>query len=486
MSDFTRQLASFVSSISFESIPSQVIHESKRMLLDAIGCAVGGWHTDSGRIGVDYVEAMGGEPMTTMVGSERRTSPIHAAYANTRLGAALDADDTFPSLGHFGNTTVFSALAMAEHLERNGEALLAGIAVGFDVGARICNAIGLPFRMENGKVAGYTDRGGGSASIGWAAVGAATSVARLPVEQTAHAFGTAGANVSLPTLKEWSALSDLPMMKVADAGWLAYSGVASTLLAARGSTGYSTLLDGKLGFWRYFGGDELDHGVLLDQLGGKWLLPDTTYKPWPSCRWIHYPLTAFAQLIEQHHLNASDIERIVVRANPFSLSPRFHVRQPSTIVNAQFSYAHSMAMLALRVPIGPLWYSQQSIEGAEVQAIRDKVEVQPEPRAADLERWIQGGQFRNMPGGVDVHAAGRVLSATVDSAWGDPWTEKTRLSDMQLQDKFIGMFVSNDPRRQERMRKLAHCIIATVWKLEELSDIRELTTLLGSPDLYKP
>lgn len=475
----TARMANFVRDTRYEDLPPEVVRECKRMLLDSLGCAIGALETESGRIGLQFASMTGGKPSVTLVGSGEKTSVLAAAYANARLGGVLDADDTFPSLGHFGNTTSFTALAMAEHLGRSGRDLLAGIAAGFDLGARVCNAIGLPFKLENGKVAGYGDRGGGSSSIVWAAVGAATSLARLTPQQTAHAFGIAGANTPLPTLTEWAALVDLPMIKVADAGWGAQTGISATLLASLGSTGFSEILDKKVGFWRFFGSDTLDREALLGGLGSEWRILDTTYKPWPSCRWIHYPMTAFANLQREHGLAAEEIERVVVRANPFSLSPRFHVQQPVGMINAEFSYAHSLAMLVHRVPVGPRWYSEENLGSAAVRAFRGKVEVTAEPLAANLADWLQGGQFRRLPAGVDVHARGRVYSATVDNAVGDPWTPQTLMTDEMIREKFIGMVLSGDDSGARR--QAANRIIDAIDRLESFERLDDLVRLLHLP-----
>jgi hypothetical protein len=49
---------------------------------------------------------------------------------------------------------------------------------------------------------------------------------------------------------------------------------------------------------------------------------------------------------------------------------------------------------------------------------------------------MTGGQWRGVPGGVDVHARGQVFSATADHSLGDPWTPSTHFSDAQLIAKF--------------------------------------------------
>lgn len=480
MTNITTTLAEFVSDTGYDDVPPAAIKASKRLVLDSLGCAFGALETESGRIGLDYVASIGGTPVATVIGTGARSAATNAAYANARLGGVLDADDTFPSICHFGNATTCSALALAEHYARSGRDFLTAVAVGFDVGARIGSAIGLPVLIENGKVMGYPESGGPSATMTWASVGASCSVARLGVQRTTHAFGIAGANAPLPSLHGWAGQTELPMFKMADAGWCAHTGISATLLAAAGSTGYSNILDSAFGFWRFFGAQKLDADFLLSGLGSQWHIQDTTYKPWPSCRWLHYPVTAFLALKNRHSLLSSEMEKVVIRSNPFAMSSRFLAQQPANGIAAQFSHAHSIAMAAFEVTPGPLWYSTENISGPQVTDFRNRVSVVRESMDEDLSDWVKHGQYRRLPAGVDIHARGTIFSATVDMALGDPWSEETVFTDEMLHSKFTNMMLGNDPARVDLAKQAAR-IIAAVEKLDEINDIREFTELLRRP-----
>lgn len=479
MQGVTRKLAEFAAQTRYEQLPSEVVRESKRLLLDTIGCAVGAVYTDSGGIALKHVRALGGNPIATIMGTGERTSPVNAAYANARLANVLDADDTFPTGSHFGSTTVFSALALAEQQKRTGRDLITAIAVGFDVGARIGSSLGLSITVEDGKVTGYAKLSGTSATMTWASVGAATSISQLGTDRTTHAFGIAGANTPLPAHAKWSGSVSLPMHKYSDAGWCAQTGVSATLLAELGSTGYADILDGDPAFWRFFGAAKCDFSALSDNLAQHWHIMNTTYKPWPSCRWTQYPLTAFFKLKQELGLQADEIDRIVVKANPFAQSARFKQQQPDNQISAEFSHAHALAMGAFGVPPGPLWYDEDALKSPKYQAFRSRVTVELEPRAANLAQWMENGQFRRIPGGVEVHARGKVHTASVDMAAGDPWSKDTLFTDEALRQKFIGMVCGTNPGSVER-RKKAECIIELVDKLENIKDLAELCDNLGT------
>lgn len=437
--NLTRHLAEFVAGTRYEDLPPEVVNESKRLLLDTVGCALGAINTPSGRIALQHVESLGGGPNATVLGLGSKTSATNAAYANARLANVLDADDTFPTSTHFGNATVFSALALTEQFGGSDRDLLTAIAVGFDVGARIGSWMGAPFKVRDGEVVGWNKLGGPPATVTWAAVGAAASAARLDSGQANHAFGLAGANSPQPTIRKWAEAPIQPMYKYADAGWCADIGVSATLLAKLGSTGFLDILDGENAFWRFYGSPTHEDDLLIKGLGTDWQILNTTYKLWPCCRWIHHPLTAFSRLIEEHGLKPEEIESVVVRANPLALSEIFRSQQPSDSLTAEFSHAHAIAAMAYGVPSGPRWYEQEAMTAPHMVAFRGKVTVEPEPSSSNIAKWMGGGQWRGIPGGVEVFARGTRFAATADNALGDPWSDSTLLSNETLVQKFLTM-----------------------------------------------
>jgi 2-methylcitrate dehydratase PrpD len=436
MTSLTQKLADFATQTRFENLPAPVVTECKRLLLDTIGCALGAVWTESGRIALDYVQLLGGKPDATVLGTTQRSSATAAAYANARLANVLDADDTFPTSTHFGNATVFSGLALAELYGRSGRDLLTAIAVGFDIGARIGSWMGAPMQIENGKVIGWNELGGPAATITWAAIGASVNVAGLDAKQANHAFGIGGSNSPQPTLRKWAESVEQPMYKYADAGWCAEIGVSSALLARLGSTGFKDILDGQNAFWKFYGSPSHDDGALLARLGSDWQILNTTYKPWPCCRWIHHPLTAFTRLLARHELRPEEIDRVVVRANPFALTPIFREQQPRDPLSAEFSHAHALAAVAWQIPAGPLWYEPQTMNDERIVAFRNRVSVTAEPSSSNIAEWMRGGQWRGVPGGVDIYARGQVFSCTADHASGDPWSASTLFTNEQISRKF--------------------------------------------------
>lgn len=197
----TRALAEFVAAATYEDLPPCVVHEVKRLILDAIGCAMGGRTTDIGRMAVQLANYLGGNSQATIIGGGR-TSCVNAGHANARMANALDADDTFLSVGHHGSTTVCSALATGEAQGVSGKALISAIGVGFDIGARLGIAVGPPLSDQKAKRSS-TVRMGTMPTATFAAASAAARILALDAAQTANAFGIASFEASVTWARRW-------------------------------------------------------------------------------------------------------------------------------------------------------------------------------------------------------------------------------------------------------------------------------------------
>lgn len=99
MSTIIEKLADFSVNTAFEDIPAHVVEESKRLILDSIGCAFAAVDHPKGRIGVEYSRSMAGNGGATIIGTPHQASALGAAMANGELINALDMDAVVPP-GH--------------------------------------------------------------------------------------------------------------------------------------------------------------------------------------------------------------------------------------------------------------------------------------------------------------------------------------------------------------------------------------------------
>jgi 2-methylcitrate dehydratase len=133
----TRTLASFIVETSFEDLPSNVVQKTKQLILDTIGCALGGYLTDLGTICSKIVMDLGGNSESTLIGSGKKTSCVNAGYVNAKMANALDCDDVFYNYSHFASPIIAAALAVGEREEASGKNVLNAVALGYDATARV-------------------------------------------------------------------------------------------------------------------------------------------------------------------------------------------------------------------------------------------------------------------------------------------------------------------------------------------------------------
>ncbi|MFH1485447.1 MAG: MmgE/PrpD family protein, partial [Chloroflexota bacterium] len=133
--NITKTLADFTAQTSFEDLPDNVVHETKRILLDSIGCAVGANSVQKGKIVINVARDLSGKAEATVLGSGDKVSAATAAYANGELINTLDFDNILCP-GHVSPYVIPAPLAMAERHKASGKTLIVALALAHEVGAR--------------------------------------------------------------------------------------------------------------------------------------------------------------------------------------------------------------------------------------------------------------------------------------------------------------------------------------------------------------
>src|SRR5262249_31022341 len=104
-------------------LPPEVVQKGKSHTLDCLAAIVSGSTLKPGQLGLQHAREHGGKQECSILGSNLKTTPIVAAFANGMSAHADETDDSNSQL-HPGCAIVPAALAMAESQNRNGDALL--------------------------------------------------------------------------------------------------------------------------------------------------------------------------------------------------------------------------------------------------------------------------------------------------------------------------------------------------------------------------
>jgi aconitate decarboxylase len=252
----TRQLATFVSELSYNELPQEVIELAKTCILDALGSIFLGATLPWGKIMTEYVKSVAGRPESIVIGSNERVGAAHAALANGTMGHGFEIDDVLIcALHHPGVVVVPAALAMAERENSTGKELLAAVVAGYEVMNRVGKAVGTESHVMRGFLPTGTNGPFGAAA-------AAGKLLHLTGDRMTDALGIAG-NQSGGLFE---GVKEGRMTKRFAAGWAAQNGIIAADLAKLGFTGSSTVLEGEWGYLKAFS-DGADPSPLAKKLG---------------------------------------------------------------------------------------------------------------------------------------------------------------------------------------------------------------------------
>jgi 2-methylcitrate dehydratase PrpD len=469
----TNKLATFISEARFEDIPGDVRDLGKRLILDTIGNAIGGFSTSGAKLALKAIGNLGGAPRSTILVTSAKTSPQLAAFANMSLASALDSDDSILNIGHIAHCSFYPALALAERDQRSGPELLAAFVLAYEVGARIGRAGISALRKPDGKLFFGNTGVGSNWTIFSAATGAARAL-RLSSSATAATLGIAGFTASIPTGRRWNRphWNDLKYHPYA---FGAQNAVTAALLVEAGYSGDRDVFDGdarevKANWWTMAGFPGCNPESAASELGSEWVIRKAGFKPYPSCRFTHGSLDGFRRIVAQQHLAPAEIQKVDIYTARTMLAFHLHHPEVSCEADCEFSMPHVIAMAALGVPIGPQWVASRYWNDPTVVELRRKVECHVSEEAnASVTTQILANDFVTFPYRVVVRARGSEFEAAGEFAHGDHDTAETRFTETDVIAKFRAY-----TEQGIAASSVQRCIDA-VMTLEKHDDLRALT-----------
>jgi len=66
----TTELARFAAEMSYDELPASVVRQTKRLILDSVGCALGGLATKKGEYALALARGLGGPPEASLIGTD--------------------------------------------------------------------------------------------------------------------------------------------------------------------------------------------------------------------------------------------------------------------------------------------------------------------------------------------------------------------------------------------------------------------------------
>ena len=444
----TETLVDHVLAVEYERLPQPAIDMAKHVALDGLAVMLAGATEPLGlgRITLEYVKEMGGEPQASVIAGGFKTAMQNAAYANGTLAHALDWDNTWYPLNHPTSPTLPAILAIAEHLRLSGRKIIEALVAAFEVQGRLrMAAIG----MANGQ--GF-HKPGTTGQFG--AVTAAVKLLELNREQALMAFGIAGSRAGSLSINTGS------MTKSSHSGHAARMGVECALLARKGWTAHPDVF-GPGGFFDTFLKGDAHPKLLVQDFGAplRMVDPGVGFKKHPSNYFTHRSIDAALALRAENDIDAAEIVSVEIRFPRIEYVDR---PQPKTGLDGKFSVQYATAIALLDGEISIESFDDSRRFAPDVVALLGKITLTYDATIpADFDRmWCI----------VTVTLAdGRSLAKKVDRLTG-----------------WVGIPLS----AEERLRKFNACarrvldvagaaeIVERVSALEALPDVRSIMDIV--------
>ncbi|MDR7480955.1 MAG: MmgE/PrpD family protein [Armatimonadota bacterium] len=453
----TEEVARFI--VEPRDVPDEVRTLATDHLVDGVAVMLAGATEESGALVRAHLREVGGRPQAQVLGAALRAPLQLAAWANGVAGHAMDYDDTqlatdpqsvYGLLTHPTVPALAAALAAAEDLGTPGAALLDAYIVGVEVECRIADAID-PRHYRNGFHS--------TATMGvFGAAAAAARLYRCDLETTRRALGLA-ASMSAGLRENFGT-----MTKPFHAGRAAESGLLAVLLARRGWTAATNILEARRGFYQATAGG-FDPSKIRGMLGRPYFFvaPGISIKPYPSGSLSHPAQDVLLDLVRTHDVRPEQVTRIDVGVNSHVPNALIHTR-PTTALEGKFSLQFQMAIGVLERAAGIRQFTDEKVRDPRTRALMERVFVHVDPE-------IEALGYNEMRMTVRITLAdGRVLAGRADAARGHP---RMPMSRADLTAKFLECAALVMPRAR------AEALLARLWEIRALPDVAGLAPLLA-------
>lgn len=451
MTTLVEQLSRYAAQLRYEALPAEVVHQAKRLMIDTIGCALGGYWSEPARIARDMAATVRSSEPVTIIGNGERTSPDLGTFANGVMIRFLDFNDGYTSTGESGHPSdsIAAVLSTAELRRRDGREAIVATVLAYEVFCRICDAADLkPLGFDHVTVGGM------------ASTAAAARLLGLEAHEIAQALNLGIApNVALYQTR----IGNVSMWKGCAYANASRNAVFAALLAARGMTGPSPVFEGVGGYFKAV----TRRPFALDALGGA----AHPYKIM-ECSIKRFPLGLYSQTVVEAALQlrtqvATPDEIAEVRIETVTTAIRLMAGdidkwEPRSRESADHSMPYTVAIALIHGEVEEKHFGERFLGDPKVRALTRRVKAKATEEA---DRRMPEAMFCRME---LVTSAGQTHTAVVEYHRGH-W--KNPMSDGEIEAKFgkLASAVLSDAQ--------AGRLLETLWRLDGLDDAGEVVRL---------
>lgn len=448
--------ASHVLSTRFNVLDAGVIAHAKNRIIDVVGCMIGGANAPGCSMLVDLVKQWGGRKEATVAVYGLRAPAHNVAMVNCVMARSFDFGPVISYvenklvITHISESTVPTALTIAEWKNASGEELITALVLGDDITTRLLAA-------SDNRLPGGWEYTGIANAFGTTAI--AGRLLGLKASQMVNAFGIALNQMggTMQNLYEGAQTFKLPQ------GLAARAGIFSAELANKGFVGVQDPLLGKYGYFALYS-PAFNPGILTRELGNRFY-SDSTFKMYPCCGASHPTIDCILNLVRDHNIRPEDLDEFTVNVTPAHLSQP--LGQPFKIGdfpqgNAAFNLSYIAASTLIRQGVKPEHFTEPFVRDPAVMSLSRKINL---TGTIPNEKHVTSAEVR-----VRLKD-GTVFQTRVDAPKGHPDNPLTK---SEIEQKFM----DNVAFSQSISTRKAKTALDMINNLEKIKDINSLVPLL--------
>lgn len=365
----TEKLVDQIQKISYGDINESARQTARFAVLDSVGAALAASKT---MVGKKYIALAGDEDSgaSKIWGTDRFTTLNTASFINSFLAQVLDFDDTYEiktlAVTHPGPAIVPLALTMGQTLDISARDLIRSIVLGYELCMRFSNSI----EPRDDSYFGFSN----SQVIG--AVTASAILMGLKREEFVNAMGLAVSTSPVANTKGMWSLEKRPMAWVKDGvGFVAFNALMCSKMARLGFISTREGLDPENEFYKICGASQYKTEEMLRDTSEHFLIEKISFKPYPTCRFMQSTLDAISRIISEKSIDYTQISKIQIFLTPY-LAKTFNVKNPASLIDAQFSLPYAASMIVLKKEPSPEWYESSLLDNNPVvKAMMEKIDL---------------------------------------------------------------------------------------------------------------
>ncbi len=450
MPAIAESLGAYAATLKYEDLPAPVVHQAKRMLVDTLGCALGGYASEPSRIAREFAATVTSTQPATVLCTGGRTSPDLAVFANGVMMRYLDFNDGYigKEAGH-PSDSIAALISAAEIGNAGGRDLITATVIAYEVFCRMCDIVNFkPMGFDHVTI-------GAMASV----LGAARLMGLTQEQITAALNMTVAANVALYQTR----IGNVSMWKGCAYANASRNALFAAQMAVRGMTGPSPVFEGRGGYFTAVTRQPFELAPFGGR-GGTFRIMDCLNK--------RYPLGQYSQSVVQAALEARarvSAVRDIVEVQIRTLHTAVEMMagdpdkwRPANRETADHSMPYTAGVALAYGGIDVRYFDDPYLHDAELLELVSRIKCavseeansrEPEAMLCDLDMVLQDGRRESIR--VEYHR-------------GHP---RNPMSDAELEEKFRALAGAQMPAAQ------ADALLSQIWNLEALADMRALIDL---------